>query len=92
MSRVRPNYNMAVLKDVSRLTEAVAFAWMHSQDLQAIIDGDGTIQAANAAWTTLLGWNVGDVIGRSFMKFSPTDLNPVEIRCLIRLRQHRRTS
>jgi hypothetical protein len=32
----------------------VAFAWMHSQDLQAIIDGDGTIQAANAAWTTLL--------------------------------------
>ena len=48
-------------------------AWKLSRDLQAVVDRDGTIVAANAAWTEILGWQLEDVIGRSHLDFNHPD-------------------
>ncbi len=44
-------------------------AWKYSQDLQAVIGEDGLFTAANEAWTTLLGWSPGEVVGHSHFEF-----------------------
>ena len=48
-------------------------AWKYSQDLQAVVDTDGTFLAVNAAWTTMLGWATGEVVGRNHLEFNDPD-------------------
>jgi PAS domain S-box-containing protein len=38
-------------------------AWMNSQDLQLVVDGNGIYRDANNAWTGILGWRRDEVIG-----------------------------
>ncbi len=45
-------------------------AWKQSQDLQAVLDSDGRVLAANEAWTTLLGWTPEEVVGQSHLRFN----------------------
>ena len=47
--------------------------WDVSPDLLAVIDFDGVIHRINPAWHTILGYDVGDLIGRSVMTFIHPD-------------------
>ena len=40
--------------------------WAHARLLMLTADFDGTIIAANPAWTTILGWPLDGIAGRSF--------------------------
>ncbi|WP_457311542.1 ATP-binding protein [Sphingomonas sp. UYAg733] len=46
--------------------------WQNSQDLLAVV-ADGRIIAANPAWTTILGWQPDEVVGRDRLAFSHPD-------------------
>lgn len=48
-------------------------AWNNTQDLLLILDTDGTFRAANPAWSTLLGWQPEDVVGRGYLEFTHPD-------------------
>ncbi len=48
-------------------------AWKNSQDLLAVVDLDGTFRAANPAWSSILGWEPDDVIGRHYLDFTHPD-------------------
>ena len=48
-------------------------AWRFSQDLQAVIHPDGMIKSASDAWTTILGWPLNEVLGRSHLDFNHPD-------------------
>jgi PAS domain S-box-containing protein len=49
--------------------------WRLSQDLLVTAELDGTITAVNTAWTGLLGWTEGELVGTSFVEFThPDDL------------------
>ncbi|WP_374943470.1 PAS domain S-box protein [Sphingomonas sp.] len=55
----------ATLEDrVEQRTRERDRAWANSQDLQAVVDPDGRLRAANGAWATILGYAPADVIGR----------------------------
>ncbi|HET9146679.1 MAG TPA: ATP-binding protein, partial [Acetobacteraceae bacterium] len=43
--------------------------WQVSRDLIAVVDGEGVFQAANPAWTRILGWQPEEVTGRNFRAF-----------------------
>ena len=45
-------------------------AWKYSQDLQAVLNMNGIILAANQAWTTILGWNPQEVVGHHHLHFA----------------------
>jgi PAS domain S-box-containing protein len=47
--------------------------WQNSQDLLAIVGSDGHFLAVNPAWTTILGWAPGEVVGRGHVAFSHPD-------------------
>ncbi len=50
-------------------------AWRLSQDLLVVAERDGTLVEVNTAWTELLGWEPGELVGTSFVKFThPDDL------------------
>ncbi|WP_279594144.1 PAS domain S-box protein [Methylobacterium sp. J-030] len=60
---------------VADRVRALEQAWRLSPDLLAIADGQGTFLAVNAAWKVLLGWEVSDLVGQSFVGFThPDDL------------------
>ncbi len=42
-------------------------AWKNSRDLQAVLGTSGVFQAANEAWTAILGWSPDEVAGRSYL-------------------------
>ncbi|WP_206239977.1 hybrid sensor histidine kinase/response regulator [Novosphingobium terrae] len=49
--------------------------WQMSTDLMLVAEFDGTIEAVNPAWTTLLGWRESELIGRPlFSLIHPDDL------------------
>jgi len=50
--------------------------WRNSQDLLAIVDGDGIFLAVNPAWTTILGWAPDELVGRHHLAFSHPDERP----------------
>ncbi|MDB5596065.1 MAG: sensor hybrid histidine kinase [Hyphomicrobiales bacterium] len=72
-------------------------AWKNSQDLQAVLGTSGVFRSVNAAWTTVLGWQPEEVVGRCHLDFvhpddhagsesaleqaSRADLPPYENRC-----------
>jgi PAS domain S-box-containing protein len=43
--------------------------WQNSRDLLVVVGADGMFRAVNPAWTTILGHQPGDVLGRSFLDF-----------------------
>ena len=47
--------------------------WRNSQDLLLIVSLDGVFQAANPAWMHILGWQPGEVVGRSYLDFIHPD-------------------
>jgi PAS domain S-box-containing protein len=47
--------------------------WQLSQDLLVIVAADGTLQAINAAWTRILGWEEHELLGRNFAEFAHPD-------------------
>ncbi|WP_374945008.1 PAS domain-containing protein [Sphingomonas sp.] len=47
--------------------------WRNTQDIQVVIDGDGTFRAINPAFTTILGWSPDEVIGRTVFHFVIAD-------------------
>lgn len=51
-------------------------AWKNSRDLQIVLDTNGIIHAANEAWTTILGWCPGEVVGRYHLDFNHPDDHP----------------
>jgi EAL domain-containing protein (putative c-di-GMP-specific phosphodiesterase class I) len=63
ITRVRPGVHMAVLKDVTRLTDMLAYAFA-SADLLLDVDADGTIGWAGGAFRTLLDMQPQDAVGR----------------------------
>jgi PAS domain S-box-containing protein len=49
--------------------------WIHSRLLMLTAKFDGTIIAANPAWTQILGWSVDEIIGTTFFELlHPDDL------------------
>ncbi|MEO7246295.1 MAG: PAS domain-containing protein, partial [Rubrivivax sp.] len=45
-------------------------AWKHSQDLQAVLDLEGSFLAANNAWEMILGWAPDEVVGQNHLRFN----------------------
>ena len=50
--------------------------WQTSQDLLAVVNGHGVFQAANPAWTSVLGWSPNEVIGKHHLTFVHPDDRP----------------
>jgi PAS domain S-box-containing protein len=50
--------------------------WQTSQDLLAVIDAQGTMQAVNPAWTSVLGWRPDEVVGKNHLFFSHPEDRP----------------
>lgn len=48
-------------------------AWKNSQDLQVVVGVDGRFRAVNSAWSTILGWEPEELVGRSLADFSHPD-------------------
>jgi PAS domain S-box-containing protein len=48
-------------------------AWKNAQDLIAVVNADGIITAANPAWTSMLGWQPEEVVGRHHLEFNHPD-------------------
>ncbi len=68
--------NATLEQQVEERTRERDRAWRLSQDLLVVADADGTIVAVNAAWTKLLGWTAGDLVGAKFIAFThPEDLD-----------------
>lgn len=65
--------NFDLEREVERRTTQYDQVWRNSQDLLCILDQGGTIQAANPAWTTLLGWAPAEVVGRNHLVFNHPD-------------------
>ena len=54
-------------------------AWQLSRDLLSITGADGTWQAVNGAWTSILGWQAHELVGSHFSAFiHPDDLPGAE--------------
>ncbi|WP_242187729.1 PAS domain-containing protein [Sphingomonas sp. CARO-RG-8B-R24-01] len=47
--------------------------WQNSQDMLAILSEDGMILSVNPAWTSVLGWNPDEIIGRNHLAFAHPD-------------------
>jgi EAL domain-containing protein (putative c-di-GMP-specific phosphodiesterase class I) len=62
VNRVAPGIQLGVIRDVTRLTEMLAFAFA-SADLLINADMDGTIRWAGGTFRTLLGMQPQDAVG-----------------------------
>ena len=61
---------MATLEE--RVEAAIAErdrTWNKARDLLLVTDAEGTLRAANPAWTAILGWKQDEVTGRRFLDF-----------------------
>jgi PAS domain S-box-containing protein len=67
------NLNATLEARVEERTRERDRAWKNSRDLQVVVDEDGTIRAANEAWTTILGWLPHEVVGRNHLDFNHPD-------------------
>lgn len=47
--------------------------WQTSQDLLVVVNSEGIYQAANPAWTSVLGWSPGEVVGKHHLNFVHPD-------------------
>jgi PAS domain S-box-containing protein len=65
------NHNLEQL--VEDRTAELDRVWRHSQDLLIVVDGKGLIRAANPAWTRVLGWEPGEILGRHHLEMNHPD-------------------
>lgn len=68
--------NEALERWVEERTRERDRARKNSQDLQVVIDTRGIFHVANEAWTAILGWRPGEVVGRSYLDL----IHPEDIR------------
>ena len=61
--------NQTLERRVEERTRERDRAWKNSRDLQAVVDGDGILRAANDAWSAILGWRPDEVVGQSHLNF-----------------------
>lgn len=47
--------------------------WRNSQDLLVVLDAEGVFHAVNPAWTSVLGWQPGELIGHGYLDFIHPD-------------------
>ena len=47
--------------------------WQNSQDLLAVVDRNGVFKAVNPAWTSVLGWQPHEVVGKTHLAFVHPD-------------------
>jgi PAS domain S-box-containing protein len=59
-------------------------AWRNSQDLIAVLDEAGIFRAVNPAWTSLLGWEAEELVGRHHLDFNHPDDRPASAAALAR--------
>ena len=70
------NVNIFLEAEVAQRTAARNRLWQMSADLMLVASMDGKIGEANPAWTSLLGWPLNEVIGKSLFDFiHPDDLH-----------------
>ena len=50
--------------------------WRNSRDLLVVVGADGVFQAANPAWSTILGWSPEEVVGHNHLDFVLPDDQP----------------
>jgi EAL domain-containing protein (putative c-di-GMP-specific phosphodiesterase class I) len=78
VTRLRAGVHMALLNDVTRLTDMLAFAFA-SADLLLDVDADGTIGWAGGAFRTVMGMRPQDAIGRPLSTLvAPCDRSTLE--------------
>ncbi len=58
-----------ILTGTDRMEALFGPLWRCSQDLLLVCDRQGTVRAANPAWTRLLGWQPTDLLGRHPLDF-----------------------
>ena len=69
--------NETLEQQVAERTAELERTWRLSQDLLVVCEPDGKISAANNAWTTVLGWEIRELVGTTFMELThPDDLEP----------------
>ncbi|MFB0488293.1 PAS domain S-box-containing protein [Methylobacterium sp. OAE515] len=57
--------NATLAEQVQQRTQERNGLWEVSRDLFMVTDGGGVILSVNPAWTTVLGWDQGEFIGRT---------------------------
>ena len=67
---------------VAERTRERDMAWRNSRDLQVVVGADGFFRAANTAWTSILGWQPDEVVGRHHLFFSHPDDYPASSEAL----------
>ncbi len=65
--------NQSLEEQVEARTRERDRAWRNSQDLQAILDVAGVFLSVNNRWSDVLGWESGDIVGRSHFDFMHED-------------------
>ncbi len=78
-------------REVQRRTEDRDRVWRLSSDLMLVARFDATITAVNPAWTSLLGWQERDLIGRPFIELVHPDDVATTLAEAARLSQGRTT-
>ena len=61
--------NATLEQQVEERTAELDRVWRNSRDLLVVVGADGIFRAVNPAWTTILGYQAQDVVGRSFLDF-----------------------
>jgi len=56
-------------RQVVERTRELTRVWTNSRDLLVVVGSDGVFRAVNPAWTTILGHDTGEVVGRNFTEF-----------------------
>ena len=65
--------NETLEERVAQRTRERDSAWRYSRDLQVVVGHDGIFQAANEAWTAILGWAPHEVVGRHHLDLNHPD-------------------
>ncbi len=65
--------NQVLAGNVAATTAERDRLWDTSPDLLLVLDHQGTIQAVNPAWTTLLGWEPAELLGTKLDRFVHPD-------------------
>jgi len=68
--------NETLEERVAKRTRERDRAWNNSQDLLAVLDGNGLLLAINSAWTNVLGYAVDELINRNLLEFIHADDHP----------------
>ena len=69
--------NATLAEQVETRTQDRDRMWRLSTDVMMVADFDAAVAAVNPAWTTLLGWDADELIGKDFLSLvHPDDVEP----------------